>query len=59
MKEKMFRLQMQFKKPKQCPPGQDVTYIRAKTATDAIAVAKKVHKNDFGGFVDAKARIVS
>lgn len=59
MKEKMFRLQMTFKRPKLVPPGQDVTYIRAATATAAIAIARKVHGKDFGGWVDAKARVVS
>lgn len=55
----MFRIQMQFKKPKLVPPGQDVTYVRATTATEAIKVAKNVHRHEFGGFVDAKARVVS
>lgn len=59
MKEKMFRVTMTFKKKKLVTPGHDTTYIKAASATEAIAIAKKNHKKDFGGFVDGKARVVS
>jgi hypothetical protein len=59
VKEKMWRIQMTFKRQKEVPPGRDVTYFKAATAGEAIAVVKKVHKNEYGGVTDAKARIVS
>ena len=58
IREKMWRITFKFAKPREVPPGWDVTYIRAPTAMKAKEIAQHNHRSDFGGIKDIIVNIM-